>query len=495
MRLFFLLIALFSSFNTIGQSFFSNRVEFDVKDDFYGFKLFKHQKNQLLVSSKKRVYNEYEWNFSIFDSALIQLSSVSTKLEDLYDENWVYKSDSNLFILAVNTKKGDFKLTTLDLKTMKFSNVKGALMKKIDFKEFIVLDGIAYLPAYNKKIGEFIQRIDPVSGIHDRILVEMEAKKELEYVDIELLDQTNEKEIWVKYKNCLRRTCDNYILPLQTIGENAVPFLIESQSGNDIINFSSTKLDDKSVLIAGTYSNDDKSSQTSEGMFFSKIENGKLAVNVFTPFLEMDNFLNYLSDKKKHRIEEKRKKKEKRGKELLLNYRVKVHDIIENDSSYLLVGEVYYSTYRTESYSERGQRFTRTVFDGYQYSHGVIVSYDKEGQKLWDQSIKMWLLDKPFYVKEHISIFTNGNRQKLIYLNSGRLKSFTLENGKIVSQKVQEKVETGVLGDRLKDSQSENTIHWFNNNFLSFGYQRIKNKENSKVSRNRNVFFINKLPY
>ena len=96
--------------------------------------------------------------------------------------------------------------------------------------------------------------------------------------------------------------------------------------------------------------------------------------------MSLNKFLEYLPARKQAKVERKQKRKEKKGKEMNINYLIASHDIIKKGDKYIMLGEAYYPTYRTETRTDANGNVTyRTVFDGYQYTHAVVAGFDKDG--------------------------------------------------------------------------------------------------------------------
>lgn len=498
MRGFFITLCLLMfgvSFSTAQKSK-SSRIEFESKDELYGFTSVSYQDKGVVILYKRRMEGKvFSWHIYKYDTTLTRIDSAKIETDKNLYLSRITDDGENIYVFERNYKKGGFKMHTISMKDLSTHSVRGNLMKKAELLGYAVQDGVAYLPVYHRKTRNTIVQVDINSGIQNQVLIEVEAKRDLDYQGIEILDQVEGKEVWVKYKNCKGKDCDNYVVPLSVNVENLSHVTIEKQGKYEIIDFASTKQQDGSVMISGTYSNNVRPGETSEGMFLGKIEDGELRYAHYTSFLEMKNFFNYLSDRKKEKIQLKQKRKEQKGKELNLNYRIAVHDIQNLGEDFLIIGEAYYPTYRTESYQDRGRTFWRTVFDGYQYSHAVIAAYNKEGELLWDQSFKMWLDEKPFYVKRFLSVSTDEDKIALLYLNGGKLKTATIQDGKIEVDESEENFDTGFEGDKIKSVAIEETIHWYNNHFLSWGFQRIRNKENKKVKKNRRVYYLNKVTF
>ncbi|MCB0739101.1 MAG: hypothetical protein KDC92_16445, partial [Bacteroidetes bacterium] len=198
-------------------------------------------------------------------------------------------------------------------------------------------------------------------------------------------------------------------------------------------------------------------------------------------------------------------KKEKKGKELVFSYRIAMHGIIKVDDGYMFLGEAYYPTYRTETYTTTSTvngvttttTNTRQVFDGYQYTHAILSKFNEDGKLIWDQIFEMWPSYKPFVVKHFISIAErNQNSLKLVFASRSRITSKSFDfNGTIIQESESEEIETNFENDKTKSSFS-NIDYWYDNFFIAYGEQKIKNtKDDTRQKRKRKVYFINKIKY
>src|SRR5690606_24529791 len=168
------------------------------------------------------------------------------------------------------------------------------------------------------------------------------------------------------------------------------------------------------------------------------------------------------------------------------------------DDGYLFLGEAYYPTYRTETYTTyvNGQpvQSTRQVFDGYQYTHAVLAKFSKEGDIIWDQIFEMNPSYKPMAVTRFIRI-AKGSQDalNLVFANRNTIvsKSFSFD-GEVIYDKTSEPIETNIEGDQTKRSFSR-INYWYDDYFLAYGSQVIKNKEEEK--KKRTVYFISKIKF
>ncbi|MFY7990088.1 MAG: hypothetical protein ACOVO3_05100 [Fluviicola sp.] len=290
-----------------------------------------------------------------------------------------------------------------------------------------------------------------------------------------------------------------YLQILDLNGKVLSNIQLEKESEFSIIDGRITWIDDDSFILAGTYGLGAKSTVAS-GYYFSKWNGAVQEFITYHSFTEFENFFSYLPERTQKRLEKKKQRKSDRGLTDFIKTRVAIHPVIVNGSVYRLIGEVYYPTYRTETYSSMGPNgtmttSTRQVFDGYQYSHAAILDIDEEGNKIKDYCFKMFLMDKPWSVvlKLRVKQEADGNMH-FIFTDMGSIRAASITADGEITQTDFGRAETGVEGDKVWTS-STSSYYWFDNVYVMVGWQRIKNKENMDVNKKRNVFFINKISY
>jgi hypothetical protein len=82
----------------------------------------------------------------------------------------------------------------------------------------------------------------------------------------------------------------------------------------------------------------------------------------------------------------------------------------------------------------------------------------------------------------------------LAYVTKGELVSQSFEKSKDIGEREKIKIETVFKKDRVVEDENNQIVHWYDDYFLVFGYQRIKNRALEDKS-NRTVFFINKVAF
>jgi len=285
-------------------------------------------------------------------------------------------------------------------------------------------------------------------------------------------------------------------------GKKSEPINLTSQTDKFIISATASQLEKNNYAISGTYSK--SNGYASQGFYFSKSVNGKMDFIKFYPFTDMKNFFNYLPQRSQKRIEKKIAKKKAKGKEIDFNYNMTVHGLIKQEDGYVIIGECYYATYRTETYTTTSTvngrttttTHTRQVFDGYQYTHAAVMKFDFNGDMLWNEIFEMYPSEKPFSVIQFISVISDDNNQiSMMYADRSYINSKAIDSkGNISKVKKSEVVIKSLTGDKAKYTNMD-IKPWFKNNFICFGRQRIKNKEDKSVKKRRNVFFVAKVKY
>lgn len=239
-------------------------------------------------------------------------------------------------------------------------------------------------------------------------------------------------------------------------------------------------------FMTGTYTTDQKAGR-SQGIYIAKLGKEGLDFIKFYNYLELNNFTEYMSDRKKAKVERRKAKAEKHDKVLNVNLLMTSHNIMEHNGAYYYVGEAYEPVYRTV----RSGQMVTSEFVGYEYSHAIIVKFDKQGEKVWDSCFPMHPSRRPYYVKQFVSVGFQNNQVNAIYGDRKMLvsKFFGDADGSVLKERTKEVLDTDNEDEDVKKASYTDIEHWYDNNFMVYGYQVVKNKTNGD---RRRVFYINK---
>ena len=327
-------------------------------------------------------------------------------------------------------KNNRYALISISSATLDIIKIELDLPNKTIVTDMTVLGDVTFFKAKVKK-NNYVFYVNWKTGEHKLIPINIPnfKKKQIRLSEFQIIEEYNELILYIKvFFN--KKQSDIFVLNLSDKGKNLGLFNLSSNITENLTNVSTSKIGDNNYIITGTYASEKLF--TSEGIFIAEIENQQLKYFKKTNYLDLENFLSYLPQRKENKINKKKEKKRKKGKELKTNFNIASHEVIELEDGYLTLGEAYYPTYKTESYSSttyiNGVPTTttkyRSVFDGYQYTHAILAKYDFEGNLVWDEIFKMWPSYKPFYQKKFISISNRDKTSiKLVFSSYSSIKS------------------------------------------------------------------------
>lgn len=489
---------------SIAQVSYEARVEIDLSSEYNHDDLLLFGEEGLIMTSQSDHSNNgmVEWKYEKFSNSLDRISSKSIHLgRKLYsDETYTNDKRTHTFY---KDRRGNFSLVSIEATTLKITKVDGKLPTKSWMKDMVVLGDYAIFNASIRK-KPVLFKVNWKTGATKITPIEIAgvSTSKIGIENFQILEKSKEVLIFVKVY-LPKKELNMYLLRLDEKGVKKNTINLSKYIDKNITSISASRTNSGKYVYTGTYSS--ASTHSSEGIFFAESGAGSLKFVKFYNFLDLDEFLSYLPEKKQEKIEKKQKKKAKKGKEYSINFSIADHNIIEKEDGYIFLGEAYYPTYRTESYTTTTtvngvtttQTRYRTVFDGYQYTHSVIAKFSKEGELVWDKTFEMWQAYKPYYVKRFISIAEeNQSNISLVFASGGSIisKSFDTKTGAIEKDERSKPIETGLSEDQVKRSFS-NIDYWYGNYFLAYGNQKIKNSKDASVKRKRKVFFFSKVKY
>jgi hypothetical protein len=302
-----------------------------------------------------------------------------------------------------------------------------------------------------------------------------------------------------------------YINDYSANGELIKTTILNPTIGKMISSAKYEKISDNEAVMIGTYDNQyiagwvlnpassDATGMTtnSEGIYFSKFTGGQQDTMEFYPFSKLQNFLSYMDPGDVKQAIKRKNRAEKRGEELDVNYNILTHNIIKRNNEYILIGEAYYPEFQTQCYTTYASngfpiQHCTTVFVGYRYTHAIIADFNKDGELLWDNCFPIQDI-LTFNLKERVKVMTSDNDNEIVlaYSYGGSIKSQIIEGDKVVQGKEENKIETAYANDQVKEDWSSDMDLWYDNYFLTWGYEKIKNEEANKGKRT--VFYFNKI--
>lgn len=316
---------------------------------------------------------------------------------------------------------------------------------------------------------------------------------------------TKTDDNWVRIITSDRMQNKRYgitVRAFSTMGESIFKETLQAKENLSLTDGRIVNSSEGGNLLAGTYSIK-RRTETSRGIYVADFDQkNKDQINYYN-YANLENFFNYMKERRKNRIMKRIARKKIKGKKLKFSYRLFVQDIVKQGDQNILIGEAYYPTYSNRSsyygYSAYsfdpfiGNRSTQ-VFDGYKYTHAVIIAFDDDGKLIWDNSFEINDL-KSFQLEEHIHLAFLDNEIVMLYLYDQELKIKVIKEGEIIEGKYTEDLKLMYESDEIKgnDEELEGLKQWYGNNFYAFGVNKVKNLKDQNIKLNRKVFFINKI--
>ncbi|MEJ0034407.1 MAG: hypothetical protein WDO15_30565 [Bacteroidota bacterium] len=261
-------------------------------------------------------------------------------------------------------------------------------------------------------------------------------------------------------------------------------------------------------IVCGVYG---RYTEYSRGVFVANIDPyGEYAIKYYN-YADLNRFFNYMKAKREKRVRERIERRKVKGKKMKFNYRLMVDEFLQyGDNQFLMLGEAFYPHY---SYPSRSVPYGSTymggrtnslmnssrgdlVFDGYQYTHAVVIGFDKDGNLSWDNSFEINDV-RTMNLEQFVKVHPEKNKVSLFYLFDNVVRSKVIQGSEVVEGKAYDQINTGSEDDLVKerDTQQTKLDYWYGHTFYASGIQHIRKKNDQTGAVRRRVFFINKIAY
>ena len=273
-------------------------------------------------------------------------------------------------------------------------------------------------------------------------------------------------------------------------------YALDPEENKHLIFARAMKTEEDIQLIAGVYGG--RNSEYSRGLFMASVDPAGLQQLRYYNYGDLENFFKYMKAKREKRVKDRIDRRKIKGKRIRFSYRFLVHEIVPYKNQYVLLGEAFYPRYKSvdSKYgffsgpaSYAGIRNGR-VFDGYSYTHAVVMGFDQNGKLLWDNSFEINDV-KTFTLEQFVKLEVQDDRIALLYLFENELRSKIIQNDEVLEGKTFEPIKTKKENEIVKKEETElsKLDYWYEDFFYAYGIQEITNPGTGK----RRVFFINKI--
>lgn len=279
-------------------------------------------------------------------------------------------------------------------------------------------------------------------------------------------------------------------------------FALEPDEKKHLIFARSIKTSNNMQLVAGVFGG--RNSDYSRGLFLASIDPSGAQQLRYYNYGDLENFFKYMKAKKEKRVKERIDRRKIRGKRTRFNYRFLVHEIVPYKNQYILLGEAFYPRYLSTDVGSYGSFFSPNsvyqnaiirngrIFDGYHYTHAVVMGFDLNGKLLWDNSFEINDV-RTFTLEQFVKLEVINDKIALLYLFENELRTKIIQNDEVLEGKTFEPIKTKAENEIVKKEATDlNKLdYWYRDFFFAYGVQEITNPGTGK----RRVFFINKIQY
>ncbi|MCU0444608.1 MAG: hypothetical protein MUE85_06780 [Microscillaceae bacterium] len=285
-------------------------------------------------------------------------------------------------------------------------------------------------------------------------------------------------------------------------------------------------------LILGTYSLN--CSDALQGVYSANFSNGEQENLTYFKFTNFTNFFKHHSERRTLRLQEKVAHKAEQGKDYILASKLFLYpQILEKGEELLFVMGGYHNAplnsnpnnplawnnpwlygnspnwwMRNNPYWNPfwnpGWMPAATIRNGriggsnpnppnLNFTYAVVCSFDRKGRLLWDNVIKIEDVETK-ELSEVLKIGYYGDSTVMAYLHKEQIYSKMAHRYRAIQSETAQKVKNIFEGYRL-DSPGENDsfMHWYNNQFLLFGEQRLQGPITDEMSRK--LFHVSKITF
>ena len=488
-------------------------------DDYFNIISLKENGLALFRERDKFKQNNRLWELILLDSTLNEKKKVDLEIKERHKMVGYEIGNASLYFLfrTGDTNKNDFEL--IEISFDGDERERFSIKPDLDFRlthfikagENFVFGGyvsneaviILFEPA-----GKSI-RVLPGFFQKDTELVDLRTNQNGTFNTI-LMDRSNRGE-----KKILFRTFDpggkqlledNILLDEDVTLQTAITSTLEREE----------------LIIAGTWG--ERNSKQSSGFFTLPVNPFADQKVSYVEFGELDNFVNYLNQKRAARIKANARDKSDSGRPPAFSAYVMPFRMVENKEGFYLLAEVY-NPVSSNSYFSGNPYYYNPYFAPYGYSpywngfyypamsrmyrphlygpnsrssnetktlETVVLLLDENGKVKWDQSFKLDEVRLP--ALEQVGDFAVVGDS--VYITYKKESDIHVKSAPLLGEGTAErsyKVRTLEDQDVIRsEKEFEGGIrHWYGKSFYVWGYQTIRNA--SKKDRVRDVFYINRV--
>lgn len=473
-----------------------NRIEFDMEYN-TSYQVISGEESGMMVvvETDDGTKEGYNWHFHLLDTLLnMQWTKIFPVPYDSYMLGYEYHGGKYYLLFnASRYHNEDLILLEIDSKTTEIIKMEISTVFPVQLSEFEVIGRNILLAGYTNYRPVLLQynldekRPKVVPGFYDNHsdILDLIIDDDAGMFTVIQSERMHNRRYTIRAKTF---TAEADLIQTNTISPGEKKNLIDGTSTQFYGGFQ---------YMAGTYSK--KASQYSRGLYLAKFVNGRQQVIRYHDYSDLSNFFGYMNVRRQERIRDRIERKRMKGKKANFSYRLLVHDIIQRGDEYMMIAEAYYPRYSNYNNVSGGYSgFTRfnPGFMGYNYTHAIVVAFDRNGNILWDNSFEINDVET-YDLQEFVAVNTYEDKIVLMYLEENTIRSKVIKGDEILEGKTFSPVKLAYENDEVKNRnpEMEGLREWYDNTMYAYGEQRIRNENSTGGQLNRRIFYINKLQY
>lgn len=422
-------------------------------------------------------------NFIRYDSTLTQIWKYAYEPPQSYGLTHSFTDKDYVYFFFQETNERGYRIIRLAKSSGQLVAYENFLLTRMEVTHFSINGSKALLGGnYNDRaVVEVFNFVELSSKVLPGIY-----SNNLKVVGIENIKDYETFAVLIRHT----QKCLFYIYTYSYEGKLLNSYQVGSRN-NVPLEGSIIKFDHESVMLVGNYA--DNCSNFSTGFFVHDLKTAK--TTNFYDFASLDNYLNYLSPKRRKRIVGRMLSRREKGKEYKIRQRIHLHEITPTTNGWLMVAEIYYPEYNSNNNSMflgyRSYRVGNQAYNQFNYSHAFLGEFDRSGKLTWNNSINLRNV-KTRQLNDITQLTTIDSGYILAYPDDGVIRTG------IINQKNEvlpmQSYDLKTLGSKVKivDVSSANLLAWYGQTFLVYGNKVVNSGGQMGV---QDVFYLRKLSY
>jgi len=488
------------------------RIEIPAKSDNETYRIISCGKSGVLLffrSVESVDDNRVKWYFSFYNMDLQQIWTKSVAIANKFE----FKSSSIahdtlalLFNLGSKEKGSDTNFTILRILpgNNEFIENTGLFPGTGIPDKFELIGQKAVIVLNEKDQPAKIMVNDLTNGISNTFQVSDNIPSTI--LDL-VIDSANLQLIVGVMKKMTKNDSECYLEKYDLTGKMASEVLISTINGDRLIQalqlFCSSP---RETMIIGTYGMNQekgglfrkKTVTGATGYFCSRVIDNLQKSITFFNFLDLKNANSLMDEKEILALHKKAIRKSRDLSDFSLDLNLVLHPLVREGDQFILFSEAYAPEYHSENFTDfdfYGRPFTNsyTIFDGYRYTNAIITAFDHEGNLKWDNNLEIRNL-KTYDLLPRVNTYFVNDQVVLTYLSEGKIASKIIAGNTVVEKLDFTPIDLNLPEDKLITETRSKMALWYNNYFLCYGYDEIKNVALAENNR-RLVFYLSKVKF